>query len=71
MGIMHDIGRMDIPAENWHKKGCLTGPEFNKVKEHCLYSYFRLASADQVDRQSLVGVLQHHERLDGSGYPTA
>lgn len=68
-GIMHDIGKMDIPAEIWHKKGPLTVLEFNKVKEHSLYSYFRLANIDQVNIQTLAGVLQHHERLDGSGYP--
>lgn len=68
-GIMHDIGKMDIPVEIWRKKGRLTLLEFNKVKEHSLYSYFRLANIDQVDMQTLMGVLQHHERLDGSGYP--
>ncbi len=68
-GIMHDIGMMDVPAEIWQKKGPLTGAEFSKVKEHSQYSFFRLAGLDQVDRPTLLGVLQHHERLDGSGYP--
>ncbi len=68
-GMMHDIGKLDIPAEIWNKKGLLTEVEFNKVKEHSLYSFFRLANLEQVDRQSLVAVLQHHERADGSGYP--
>lgn len=68
-GMMHDIGKLDISAAIWNKKGLLTEWEFTKVKEHSLYSFFRLVNLEQVDRQSLVAVLQHHERLDGSGYP--
>jgi len=68
-GIMHDIGKLDIPAEIWNKKGLLSELEYKKVKEHSLRSFFHLVNLEQVDQQSLIGILQHHERLDGSGYP--
>lgn len=68
-GIMHDIGKLDISPEIWGKKGPLTAQEFEKIKEHSLHGFMRLSSLGNIGKDTLSGVLQHHERFDGSGYP--
>jgi HD-GYP domain-containing protein (c-di-GMP phosphodiesterase class II) len=67
-GIMHDIGKLDISPEILRKKGLLTDKEFESIKLHSLHSFIRLASVENVGKDVLNGVLQHHERSDGSGY---
>ncbi len=65
---IHDLGKIYAPAEILNRPGKLTAPEFEIVKSHSQISYdilegieFPWPVADMV--------LQHHERLDGSGYP--
>lgn len=68
MGYLHDIGKIAIPTEILCKPGKLSEYEFNMIKGHPLIGYEILKEIDfpcQVAR----AVLQHHERLDGSGYP--
>ena len=67
-GIIHDIGKMHIPTELLGRSGKLTEHEFNIVKTHAQVGYdilketkFRWPIADIIH--------QHHERIDGSGYP--
>ena len=67
-GMVHDLGKIAIPAEILAKPGRLSDPEFSLIKEHPRIGYdilkdieFPWPIADMV--------LQHHERLDGSGYP--
>lgn len=68
--LLHDIGKVFIDKKIIDKPGPLTPEEFEKVKKHPSlgYEYLRDASLD-LPVSSLVGILQHHERLDGSGYP--
>jgi len=68
-GMMHDIGKLDIPQEILTKKEELSEQEFESVKLHSLHSFFRLSSVEKMEKNILEGVLQHHERVDGSGYP--
>jgi HD-GYP domain-containing protein (c-di-GMP phosphodiesterase class II) len=68
-GIMHDIGKLDISPEILSKRGPLTEQELESIKQHSLHSFMRLSSVENVGRDILNGVLQHHERSDGSGYP--
>lgn len=68
-GILHDIGKLDISPEIWRKKEQLTPQEFEIVKLHSHYSFMRLSSLPNIGKDLLNGVLQHHERYDGSGYP--
>lgn len=66
--LLHDIGKIGIPAELLSKPGRLTADEFNLVKGHARKGYAIVAKIDfEAAVHAIVG--QHHERLDGSGYP--
>lgn len=67
-GLVHDIGKIQVPAEILGKPGKLTEMEFNLIKVHPQVGYDILKTIEfpfPVART----VLQHHERMDGSGYP--
>ncbi len=66
--LIHDIGKINVPAEILSKPTPLTDAEFNVVKAHPQIGYDILKKAMLPDPVAEV-VLQHHERLDGSGYP--
>ncbi|MDX1775052.1 MAG: HD domain-containing phosphohydrolase [Desulfobulbales bacterium] len=67
-GVIHDIGKISIPAEILSKPGALSDLEFSLIKTHPQVGYDILKG---IDFQWPIAdiVLQHHERLDGSGYP--
>ncbi len=65
---VHDIGKIYIPAEILNKPGKLTDLEFLMIKTHATTGYNILKDID-FDVPIAMDVLQHHERLDGSGYP--
>lgn len=67
--MLHDIGKIVVPSELINKKGPLTPEEFEEVKKHTVYGYRILKSADMFSDNILEGVLEHHERVDGKGYP--
>jgi HD-GYP domain-containing protein (c-di-GMP phosphodiesterase class II) len=67
-GVIHDIGKMSIPAEILSKPGKLSDMEFNLIKIHPQSGYNILKDVGLPYPVAEV-VLQHHERLDGSGYP--
>ena len=69
-GYLHDIGKITIPAEILSKPGRLTPPEFELVKTHARAGYDVLKDVGFPWPVAEV-VLQHHERIDGSGYPQA
>ncbi|HEY1209569.1 MAG TPA: PAS domain S-box protein, partial [Terracidiphilus sp.] len=66
--IIHDLGKIAIPAELLSKPGRLSTAEFNLIKEHPRLGYEIIK---HVTFPWPIGdiILQHHERLDGSGYP--
>jgi putative nucleotidyltransferase with HDIG domain len=66
--LVHDIGKNAVPAEILNKPGRLSPLEFELVKGHSRSGYEILAPIDFGAPVAEV-VLQHHERLDGSGYP--
>ncbi|ODS32731.1 MAG: two-component response regulator [Candidatus Scalindua rubra] len=68
-GIIHDIGKLHIPSEILCKSGQLTQPEFGMIKTHPQAGYDILKT---IEFQWPIAefVLQHHERMDGSGYPS-
>ena len=66
--LVHDIGKLSIPAGLLAKPGKLTDAEFNLVKTHPGVAYDILKKIDFPWPIAEI-VLQHHERLDGSGYP--
>jgi len=67
-GIIHDIGKISIPAEILSKPGKLTDIEFSLIKVHSQAGYDILKDIELPYPIAEI-ILQHHERLDGSGYP--
>jgi len=67
-GYLHDIGKMLIPSEILSKPGILTKGEFEVTKEHVENGY-NLTKDIELSSPISDLILQHHERLDGSGYP--
>lgn len=68
-GLLHDIGKINIPPEVLNKSGKLTDEEFEMVKKHPLDGRKMLKQCPHMDSRFLNAALQHHERSDGSGYP--
>jgi putative nucleotidyltransferase with HDIG domain len=67
-GLLHDIGKIAIPAAILNKPGALTDEEFAVIKQHPSTGA-RILSPIGVYRDTIPIVMSHHERLDGSGYP--
>lgn len=67
-GTLHDIGKIGIPAEILTKPGRLTREEYDLVKQHTLIGK-RILRAVEFPWPVADIVEQHHERIDGSGYP--
>jgi putative nucleotidyltransferase with HDIG domain len=67
-GIIHDIGKIQIPAEILSKPGRLTELEFSLIKNHPSAGYEILKNVEFPWPVAQI-VLQHHERMNGSGYP--
>ncbi|HPD96721.1 MAG TPA: PAS domain S-box protein [Synergistales bacterium] len=67
-GVIHDLGKISVPSEILSKPRILNDTEFAIVKEHPQKGYDILKDVD-FDWPVAEMVLQHHERLDGSGYP--
>jgi putative nucleotidyltransferase with HDIG domain len=67
-GIIHDLGKISVPAEILSKPSRLTPNEFNLIKEHPEVGYDILKGLDFPWPIAKM-VLQHHEKFDGSGYP--
>lgn len=68
-GLLHDIGKADIPLEVLNKPGKLTEEEFAIVREHPRKGWERLRATGVSDKHALDVCLHHHERMDGKGYP--
>jgi len=67
-GSIHDIGKLSIPAEILSKPTKLTNIEFSLIKEHSRIGYDMLKDVESSWPLAQI-VYQHHERMDGSGYP--
>lgn len=66
--VVHDVGKVRVPAEILSKPGTLTELEFALIKQHSQAGYDILKEVD-FPWPIAQFVLQHHERMDGSGYP--
>ena len=67
-GVVHDVGKIQVPAEILVKPGSLSNLEYMLIKAHSQNGYDLLKTVDFPWPIAQI-VLQHHERLDGSGYP--
>jgi HD-GYP domain-containing protein (c-di-GMP phosphodiesterase class II) len=67
-GLLHDVGKIGVPEAVLQKTGRLTPEEFEQMKKHPGVGARILADIKQVE-DIIPGVLHHHERFDGKGYP--
>lgn len=67
-GILHDIGKIGIPGKILNKPDKLTNDEFEIIKQHPIIGVNILQDIDFLDKAREI-IIQHHERLDGQGYP--
>lgn len=67
-GLLHDIGKLQIPDTIIKKPGKLTNEEFNIVKTHPISGY-NILSKHKLNPHIINAAMMHHERCDGSGYP--
>jgi putative nucleotidyltransferase with HDIG domain len=68
-GLVHDIGKLSIPDEILKKPGALDDDEYATVKEHAERGYELLGELGGFSEEVRTLVRDHHERLDGAGYP--
>jgi len=67
--MLHDIGKLLVPSEILLKPGRLTNEEFEEMKQHARYGFDILRNLHSISLIVAHCAFQHHERLDGSGYP--
>lgn len=69
-GMLHDIGKIGIDEDILNKNDKLSDKEWNEIKKHPIIGY-RILNASEEFTVHAKDVLQHHERIDGKGYPNA
>ena len=67
-GMLHDVGKLGVPTRVLQKSGALTQDEFDAIKLHPVRGFEMLRGIDFLN-EALAGIIHHHERLDGRGYP--
>ena len=70
-GLLHDVGKTKIPPEILNKPGRLNDDEFEIMRQHSVYSYRIIQSNADLSEEVKLAVLQHHEKINGAGYPMA
>ena len=67
--LLHDIGKTKINFNILNKKSDFNETDFSTIKNHSLLGYEIVQNINFLDKSVSQGILMHHERLDGSGYP--
>lgn len=67
--LLHDIGKTKLPLEILNKPGRLNDEEYEIIKRHTEYGFDMLRQEPNIHAISAHCAYQHHERLDGTGYP--
>lgn len=68
-GLLHDVGKLDIPLSIINKPGALTPEEYKIVQLHPQKAVERLKPCRQISAKTLHGIACHHEKYNGTGYP--
>lgn len=68
-GLLHDMGKSKIPSEILNKPAKLTNEEFEVMKKHSELGYQILKEKKEFNIAISLAVLQHHEKMNGNGYP--
>ncbi len=69
--LLHDMGKILLDQKILNKQGELTPEEYEHIKQHTSLGYEALKKCVNLTELSRIIALQHHERMDGSGYPNA
>ncbi len=69
-GLLHDVGKMKVPDDILNKPGRLSADEFEIMKDHVRHGQEVLQQLSSLSPYALDISLHHHERFDGSGYPS-
>ncbi|AFS77759.1 HD domain-containing metal dependent phosphohydrolase [Gottschalkia acidurici 9a] len=67
--VLHDIGKSKIDESILNKPGTLSDEEFEEIKKHTTYGYNICQNFENISDEVKNGILMHHERIDGTGYP--
>ena len=67
--MIHDLGKSKVNAAIINKNGKLTDAEFTEMKNHPQFGYEIALNMGITDKRILSGIRDHHEKLDGGGYP--
>ncbi len=67
--ILHDIGKINVPVEILNQPGSLSDEDFNIIKQHPWHGFKIIKDSGGIALLSAHVALQHHEHLDGKGYP--
>ena len=68
-GLLHDVGKTKVPIEILNKPGRLDEEEFAIMRQHSVYGYRMVTDKPDFSPAVAMGVLQHHEKINGAGYP--
>jgi HD-GYP domain-containing protein (c-di-GMP phosphodiesterase class II) len=68
VGLLLDIGKIRLPRELLEKQGRLSDDEFDEAKQHVALAV-EILTESEFDPEVIAGIGQHHERMNGSGYP--
>jgi HD-GYP domain-containing protein (c-di-GMP phosphodiesterase class II) len=68
-GLLHDLGKIGIPERILTKPGKLSDAEYETIKDHPRIGFLHLCQRNDLSFPQLMMVYQHHERVDGGGYP--
>src|SRR5258706_5730817 len=69
IGLLLDIGKIKLPRWLLEKQGRLTAEEYEEAKRHVQHGIDILTHTRNIDPEVIEGIEQHHERMNGSGYP--
>jgi HD-GYP domain-containing protein (c-di-GMP phosphodiesterase class II) len=69
VGLLLDIGKIKLPRYLIEKQGRLTAEEYEEAKRHVQHGIEILSETKNMDAEIIRGIEQHHERMNGSGYP--
>lgn len=67
--LLHDVGKIELPDRIISAQRKLTPGEFDMFKSHPTVGYNLIKKESRIDDWVATGILEHHEKLDGSGYP--
>lgn len=68
-GLLHDVGKMAVPEAILNKPGSLTAEEFGQMRNHTTRGHAMLLKGVAIPDVALDVCLNHHEKMDGTGYP--